>query len=138
MTLNIMTTLKQKKQKPAGIHDRNYRAYWRKWDWVKSHLGDCCALCESKEKLTLDHIDPLLKTYKGRTIKRSYHDLSQELGNLRILCHDCHDRETGYLRTEAATCFNLLTDEDQKSLLTQCQGNWKKAHWLAFRSQKSC
>ena len=72
----------------AAAHQKLYRQ--RKWKWLKGQLGDCCSICGATDRLELDHIDPSLKKYKGRTIIKSYKDLSEEIDNLRILCHDCH------------------------------------------------
>ena len=66
----------------------------RKWQWLKENLGDSCAFCGTIERLELDHINPNLKKYKGRTISKSYAQLESELSNLRILCHDCHCKLT--------------------------------------------
>ena len=71
---------------------RSYRQ--KKWRWVKSQLGDCCSFCGATDRLELDHIDPSLKTYKGRTITKSYATLTEEMDNLRILCHNCHVKLT--------------------------------------------
>jgi hypothetical protein len=95
---------------PFKIKDlqREYQRIWmakRRAAWIESQGSKCC-LCESTERLEVDHIDRSKKTMNPAAIwsrKQSVQEI--ELANCQVLCHSCHKEKTRAERTILpATC----------------------------------
>lgn len=58
-------------------------------------LGGKCAVCNTTEKLELDHIDRTAKTFDiGKLFSRGKARYLKELELCQLLCYDCHKEKT--------------------------------------------
>ncbi len=71
------------------------RYHRRRSEWISSKGGKCVQ-CGTTDKLEIDHIDPLEKTYNIGTILSggSEQKVQDELAKCQVLCYDCHKAKT--------------------------------------------
>jgi hypothetical protein len=71
------------------------KRYFRMRQELVIRLGDKCAVCDSKDNLELDHVDPSKKTFKWVYLHtKTKEEIEKELLNTQLLCADCHMAKT--------------------------------------------
>ena len=80
-----------------GDKKRTYQASWlkaRRAAWIESQGGKC-VICESTERLEIDHIDKAEKKVPVAALwSRSELVRKSELEKCQVLCYDCHKEKT--------------------------------------------
>jgi hypothetical protein len=74
---------------PTKEYIREYRK--KRKDFAIEQLGGQCAICENKENLEFDHINPETKFNTISNMWTSNIELFlEELNKCQLLCHTCH------------------------------------------------
>lgn len=65
--------------------------YHQRMAAMRQHLGGSCVMCGSTERLEIDHIDPLTKSFDlSKKWGTKWEILLEELTKCQLLCFDCH------------------------------------------------
>jgi len=118
----------QKKYRSSSEHKERQQKYketlrQKKKDLLVEHIGDCCALCGSNDRMELDHINPAHKpkVLEHRGLNGSIKEMKKQLSidNLRWLCYDCHKQRTSLQLRAAWNLFITLPLEQQEQLISK-------------------
>ena len=114
----------QKKYRSQPEHVERQRKYKESYDlrlktYIAEHLGSSCCKCGSKDRLELDHINPLLyHDKKRRGFNTSMKVFNETKHNLQILCHKCHkERSIAQQKASWDLFINLPLDEQERLML---------------------
>ena len=118
----------QKNYREHPEHVQRQRKYKQTYDlrlktYIAEQLGSSCCQCGSKDRLELDHINPLLYHDRARRgFNTSMKVFEETKHNLQVLCYSCHKKRTRAQQKAAWKLFiNLPLDEQEALMLEYLQ-----------------
>lgn len=109
---------------------KTYQREWVAWKravWIDQNGP--CVVCNSEEKLEVDHIDPRQKSMSVSTMwTRRKEVIEAELSKCQVLCVDCHKEKTKQQHEEKTLkTHNPATMYGKGCRCDSCRG-WKQEH----------
>ena len=103
---------------PEKHRERNRVKREKRKTLIFEALGNQCSLCESVDRMEIDHINPALKTSRQSILSMGLPTAMAQIDNLRLLCYNCHRKWSTAQRKAAYKLLYALPLEEQIKLVS--------------------